>query len=318
MKQLLKRAMLVLAFSFCLFALCACASAADHEQTIDPTYDQAMRQGVEAYLQSFVQMDQAQMEARLDQAVKQKDTVMESAYKSWLGTADELGAYQSQLSEVVERTDAGYRATIRAQFEKRVLSFSLAADETYTNGQAGLVPSEITITPEYSVGEKLKKAGLNTLLGMGTVFLMLIFMSWLISGFKLINKAEAKYKEKKPAVKTSSAAQASVKTAPAAAKPAVPAAAPAPAAQPVAGQKAAPAAAATSAPFPAVSSPAHAVSAAEEPLPAEIVEKPVNKADDLALVAVITAAISAASGVPADELVVRSIRRRSPRRWGRA
>ena len=77
--------------------------------------------------------------------------------------------------------------------------------------------TSITISPEYTTGEKLSKAGMNTLMGMGVVFLVLIFISWLISMFKYISVFEAKMKQKKA-------------PAPSAAPAAVPA--PAPAAAP--------------------------------------------------------------------------------------
>lgn len=38
---------------------------------------------------------------------------------------------------------------------------------------------------------------MNTLMGMGVVFLVLIFISWLISMFKYISVFEAKMKQKK-------------------------------------------------------------------------------------------------------------------------
>ena len=50
------------------------------------------------------------------------------------------------------------------------------------------------------LGERLESAGLNTLMGIGIVFLMLILISLLISAFNLIHKAEenaAKKKEEK-------------------------------------------------------------------------------------------------------------------------
>ena len=68
----------------------------------------------------------------------------------------------------------------------------------------------------------MAKAGMNTLMGMGVVFVVLIFISWLISMFKYINVFEAKMKAKKAAAAP----------APAAAPQAAPAApAPAPAAE---------------------------------------------------------------------------------------
>ena len=66
----------------------------------------------------------------------------------------------------------------------------------------------------------MAKAGMNTLMGMGVVFAVLIFISWLISMFKYINVFEAKMKAKK------AAAAPAPQAAPAAPAPA-PAAAPA-------------------------------------------------------------------------------------------
>ena len=60
----------------------------------------------------------------------------------------------------------------------------------------------IKIDPEYSLGHKMKNAGLNTLMGMGTVFIVLIFIAFIISLFKYISKFEnymANRKNKKEA-----------------------------------------------------------------------------------------------------------------------
>ena len=46
------------------------------------------------------------------------------------------------------------------------------------------------------MGEILANAGLNTLMGMGVVFVVLILISFVISGFSLINKAESRMKNK--------------------------------------------------------------------------------------------------------------------------
>ena len=94
----------------------------------------------------------------------------------------------------------------------------------------------------------MERAGLNTLIGMGTVFCVLIFISLIIYCFKFINAWDAKRQAK-----------------------------PEPAPAPV---------------------PAPVSAPAEE-----------NLAEDEELVAVITAAIAASTGTPADGLVVRSIRR---------
>lgn len=47
---------------------------------------------------------------------------------------------------------------------------------------------EIVVTPDYTFAEKMGKAAANTLMGMGTVFAVLIFISLIISQFERLNK----------------------------------------------------------------------------------------------------------------------------------
>ena len=77
----------------------------------------------------------------------------------------------------------------------------------------------------------MEKAALNTLMGMGTVFLVLIFISLIISSFKKVNEIEANVKAKKAGAEAPAAAPAPVQTA-------APAAAPARTAAPAAGNAA--------------------------------------------------------------------------------
>lgn len=60
-----------------------------------------------------------------------------------------------------------------------------------------LVLESASISPKYSVGEMMGKAGLNTLLGMGTVFIVLILICFIISGFSIIGKIQKKLQDKK-------------------------------------------------------------------------------------------------------------------------
>ena len=54
----------------------------------------------------------------------------------------------------------------------------------------------ISVNVEYTFGEKMEKAALNTLLGMGTVFVVLILISLLISCFTFIPKIQAVFSKK--------------------------------------------------------------------------------------------------------------------------
>ncbi len=108
-------------------------------------------------------------------------------------------------------------------------------------------------------GDRMARAGMNTLMGMGTVFVVLIFIAFLISRFKYISRLENWFRNRKTK-----------------------------------------------------SEPAAAAIAAEEPAAAE---EEADETDDLALVAVITAALAASLETSPDKLIVRSIRRKNTNRW---
>lgn len=118
------------------------------------------------------------------------------------------------------------------------------------------VLSSAALNPKASIGELMKKAALNTVIGMGTVFIVLILISFIISCFAIIPVIQKKAADKKEAKKKATGIDNAV---------------------------------------------------------AQIVtqEESVNEADDLELVAVISAAIAAYEGSSGtDGYVVRSIIRR--------
>lgn len=103
------------------------------------------------------------------------------------------------------------------------------------------------------------RAGMNTLMGMGTVFIVLIFIAFIISMFKYISRFEAWLENRRSRKEV----------------------------QPV--------------------SPV--IQESEELCEEE------EMADDLALAAVITAALAASLETSPDKLIVRSIRRKNTNRW---
>jgi sodium pump decarboxylase gamma subunit len=116
--------------------------------------------------------------------------------------------------------------------------------------------------PLLSIGEVLKLALLNTLLGMGIVFGVLIFISLLISLFVYIPKIQDAFQKNKT-----------------------------------------------------TKNPIKKPYTAPETTVSEVVKEPM---DDLELIAVITAAIAASTGVPQDSFVVRSIRRSPANHWNQS
>lgn len=64
----------------------------------------------------------------------------------------------------------------------------------------------MSVDVQYGLGKTLQRAGLNTLMGVGTVFVMLILLSLLISLFRFIPNPEAKKAAEAKAAKEAQAA----------------------------------------------------------------------------------------------------------------
>lgn len=117
-------------------------------------------------------------------------------YNSWNSTKDELGKLEQNIDmkdidvEVSDETGELCTISVKLKYEKRVCSFEFVINDDYTLESGA-------INPSYTTGEKMGKAGMNTLIGMGTVFVVLIFISFVISLFKYINMFENRKKEKK-------------------------------------------------------------------------------------------------------------------------
>ena len=111
------------------------------------------------------------------------------AMESWTAGVEECGAYVGHGDYVYEASEDELKVTTEAQFKNRDASLTFIFDDN-------LNLESMTVDAQYSTGEILKKAGLNTLLGMGTVFMVLIFISLIISLFKYIPAIENALKKK--------------------------------------------------------------------------------------------------------------------------
>lgn len=133
-----------------------------------------------------------------------------NAVNSWLALTDECGSwngkfYVSEKDQAKGHKDysvdiAGQTMTVNAvlDFDKRDVEVQMVY-----NVHSGKLTS-IDFTPSYTLGEKMQKAGLNTLIAMAIVFAVLILISLIIYAFNIFPYLENKKKAK--AAKTNDAA----------------------------------------------------------------------------------------------------------------
>ena len=196
MKQKLRKILALLVLSVSVLGLTACGSAKDSE-TIE--YDSAYLQSVSDFL-----------------------------IGSWNGLSEaDLDTYATMDEEDAQSMLDAYVSTDGYEFETKKDEVILITHLTYEQRKADLeivfnkksVAQSVTVNPEYSLGEILAKAGMNTLLGMGTVFAVLILISLVIYCFNFIPNIQAKFgkkkEEKAPAAKPAAAPAAAPVVAPA-------------------------------------------------------------------------------------------------------
>ena len=212
MRQNIKRIFAVLMLTLLVLGLSACGSttAVQTELPFDEAYLQSVASAlVEEWnvtpAEELQKIAEADTEV-LEENIKNSRTMgylwgcfhadsLKTAYAGYLGSMEELGTLVSQdsfepmvikgdeVSIVVNLTYANRPAKLEMVFNKR-----------------GIVESA-TLAPEYTTGEILKKAGMNTILGMGTVFIVLIFISLIIYCFNFIPGNQVKKPQPDPAPK---------------------------------------------------------------------------------------------------------------------
>lgn len=149
-------------------------------------------------------------DADIENYMNTGDDFTTSAMQSWQTSKDELGAKKESNGETtVTLKDDQYIVTVPVKFEKANANFVYVFESTGT-------PVSMSVDVQYGLGKTLQRAGLNTLMGVGTVFVMLILLSLLISLFKFIPNPEAKKAAEAKAAKAAKEAEAaSIAAAPA-------------------------------------------------------------------------------------------------------
>jgi len=183
-----KRLSLLLCALMMILSLVGCSAKSDEGAEYNTAQMQEMSEFIITTFASMSSEDFAQFEALSDYQLNY--TMMQSGLMidgqdflgliaSWEAAEVECGEYLGHGEYEVEvKSDSIVLSTL-AQYEEReaVISFSF-------NEKAFM--ESMDVSAKFSTGEILTKAGLNTLLGMGTVFAVLIFLAFLISLLKYI------------------------------------------------------------------------------------------------------------------------------------
>lgn len=121
-----------------------------------------------------------------------------------IGAVDNVGEAESRIDDKQIIVEVDVKGT-----EKDAVAEIILSNDMFLRLESA------ALNPVSTMGEMMVKAAMNTLIGMGMVFLVLILISLIISAMQFIPKAQealAKRKDKKGAVEEKSAAPAPVQT----------------------------------------------------------------------------------------------------------
>ena len=204
MKKWLITTLLVIA---CVFNLVACGSSENNSTAsseVELTEEQ-QQQWYDSASQFVLSMNDAvatgQAEAQMD------DPIYGPAFSSWENALVDIGEIQGIEGNSCSFTKKEGRVTVTVKGSKH------DADVVFTmeSSDQGYSVTGITTNVIYSMSEKIQQAALNTLLGMGTTFAVLILLALVIALFgRIVGGASKKPAKSKAPAQSAPAAAAAI------------------------------------------------------------------------------------------------------------
>lgn len=213
----MKKICAMLCMLTCIFGLTACgsdqavndstnanqmAAEALTKNVIGPMYSQFMAEGqADAFLEEYTAEEAAYiMEAGLSSVASQlgldkmrfEGSGVLGSVSSFDSGYDTVGAILEYGEASSEVKDNEIVVTVPVKGEKKDGSI-----EAIFSNDIFLTVESCSLNADLSMGDMMQKAGLNTLLGMGTVFCVLVLIMLIIYAFGIIPKLQKKAEDKK-------------------------------------------------------------------------------------------------------------------------
>ncbi len=189
----MKKLFAILGMITCMIGLCACGQ--EETKTLSPLEQSLLQMGEG----TVTDMDTIVANGTMEQYAG--NPAVYAGFTGWKDALEnDIGKLEGTDGGTVELNEEEMVATINVNVLGR--DHNATVEIVFDYSGTGSYQS-ITTNVQYSLGEIMLKAAMNTLIGMGTVFVVLILISLIISCFSLISKIEEK-KKKKAAAKVES------------------------------------------------------------------------------------------------------------------
>lgn len=184
MKKNMRKLASLLFMVMLVLGLTACGSTEEPTETVvESAYAESLADFFVANLtgmpaeemQYYLDMDAEELQGILDQSgIPVQAVAFQDIFNGYVNYTEELGEYIGVEGSELKGDEEEATLTTVVNFDIHAANLNLIFDED------GVVTTG-SIDPIYSFGEILEKAGLNTIIGMGTVFVILIFISLVIA-----------------------------------------------------------------------------------------------------------------------------------------
>lgn len=175
----MKKWLLILGIITCTLGLTACSK----EDDVTPFMTESE---ADAYVkENITNMNMHAQAGTYDQVT---EPVWIAGVESWEQAIEEIGSFEEIVSVKNKLGEEDGVINVRVKGERREATVEFVFEDRAV--------VSVTTNVEYTFGEKMEKAALNTLLGMGTVFVVLILISLIIGCFGFIPKLQDKLSKK--------------------------------------------------------------------------------------------------------------------------
>lgn len=182
-----KKLALILSLCFILLTLGACGTDPKDIDYNGLSYNQLQDYSANL-ISSLTGYSSSDLDSLLsDSSLDEKTSNM---VQKWKETVADIGDYQGTGEFSVDKSGNTLTTDQILHFEKRDVDFQVVIN--YTD----MSITGYSVEPVYGLGEKMEKAGMNTVISMCVVFAVLILISLIIYAFRIFPYLEKKKQEK--------------------------------------------------------------------------------------------------------------------------
>ncbi len=205
-----KKLLLCLCTFALMIGLVACGSTDNTVGGYDPSAYQQLAQN---YITSLESIGETDIDTYIASAQSSDDSVTEGLLEDWKDCLDVKGDFLAfytaeDSAGVFGNMSRGWSKGFSVEKSGKTITATQVCD--YSDRDLKLIivfnansvddgPTAINIEPVYNLGETMQKAGLNTVMGIGIVFVMLIVLSGVIKAFEIVPYLEKKFAAKSAA-----------------------------------------------------------------------------------------------------------------------